>query len=304
MSNNMNNKKENLEILVVDDQESNLVALQAVFSGSGYNLIEATSGAEAISILKNNPNIAVILLDVQMPNMDGFQTATLIKQMEEARDIPIIFITAIYREDPFVRKGYQVGAVDYFSKPFDPEILRMKVAIYAAYRQKSNLLREREMRIRESEELLKAGRKLSAILESLPVGVIIADVNGRVCQTNEEVFRLFKSAGAVESDSYGEVLGWWDHSGQMIKGKDGPLSRALAEGESCQNQVLDITCFDGTSKTILCSASPLRGLDGTIVGAGVVIQDVTEPKRFEKDLEQRILKLISIGVELHQTTHH
>ena len=95
----------------------------------------------------------------------------------------------------------------------------MKGGIYAAFRQKAAVLKERERQIRESEELYKAGRKLSSVLESLPVGVIIADVLGRIHQTNEQVSRIWKSVEPMEADSYGEILGWWDSHGQMIKEK-------------------------------------------------------------------------------------
>lgn len=287
------------KILAVDDSPSNLIALEAVFSGEPFELIEAKSGFEALEYLqKNKDNIAVILLDVQMPEMDGFETARRIKRIEGCAEIPIIFITAVFREDPFILKGYSVGAIDYFSKPFDPDILRTKVGIYAAHQQKSYLLREREKRITETEELLKTGRKLSSILETLPVGVMIADVDGEVFQTNEEVSHILCTDLSAPNDQYGSVMGWWDAEGKMIKQKGGPLERAIVRGQSSHNEIIYIKCLDGTSKTILASATPLRALDGHIVGAGVVIQDITKSKEIEKDLEGKIMNLISLGVEL------
>lgn len=291
------------KILIVDDAPNNLVALQAVFSGLNYQLVEANSGAEALALMVAHDDIALVLLDVQMPEMDGFETAIKMKKLAGYRDIPIIFITAIYREDPFVRRGYESGAIDYFGKPFDPEILKMKVAIYVSHREKELLLKEREKRIRETEELLQTGRKLSSILESLPVGVLIADSEGRICQTNDEVSRILKSMDATTNDNYGELLGWWDENGQLLKDSKGPLIRALT-GVSTHNEMLKITCLDGTHKTINCSASPLMGLNNQIMGAGIIIQDVTESKKIEEDLENRIMKLISLGVEFEQSTPH
>jgi len=288
-----------INVLAVDDQPANLVALEAVL-GSECNVQAAGSGAEAIFILQKRQDIDIVLMDLQMPNMDGFEAASRIKKLDGYQDIPIVFITAIYREEPFIKKGYEVGAIDYFSKPFDPEILKMKVSIYGSFRQKCNVLKERERQIRESEEILKAGRKLSLILENLPVGVMIADGQGRICQTNEIVSRIWKSVEPMESDAYGEILGWWDASGQMIRDKHGPLARAL-QGESSHNEIIQIRTFDGSAKTIRGSASPLRALDGQIMGAVIVIQDVTEPKKIEADLEQRITRLISLGVELEQS---
>ncbi len=288
-------------VLAVDDVPGNLLALEAVLSGE-YNLHLANSGYEAISFLEKRNDIDVILMDLQMPGMDGFEASAQIKKMEGCQDIPIIFITAIYKEDPFIRKGYEVGAVDYFSKPFDPEILRMKVGIYASFRQKAAVLKERERQARESEELLRVGRKLSSALESLPVGVMIADTQGRVFQTNEEITRIFNSVKPMESDTYGEILNWWDANGQWIRNYDGPLARAL-RGESSHNELIHIPTMDGTSKTVVCSASPLRGLDGKIVGAVFVMQDVTESKKIQAALEQRITHFISLGVELEQSSH-
>lgn len=142
-------------LLIVDDKPENLLALEAVLKRD-YYLIYATSGQEALELLKKN-EIDVILLDILMPVMDGYETAKRIKQMPHCQDIPVVFITALYTEDPYIKKGYEAGAVDYFTKPFDPDILKLKIAIYASFRQKNALLMEREKQVRQSEELLKAG---------------------------------------------------------------------------------------------------------------------------------------------------
>jgi CheY-like chemotaxis protein len=289
-------------ILAVDDTPSNLVALEAVLDNE-FELLQASSGRKAIEILGQRTDIAVVLLDVQMPIMDGFETAEHIKKIPGRRDLPIVFITAVYQDDPYVKRGYQVGGVDYFTKPFDPELLRLKMAIYASFHEKEAVLREREQHIRETEELLKAGRKLTAVLESLPVGVLIADTDGRICQTNDEVSRICKATDALDHDAYGELLGWWTAGGNAIKDQDGPLARVLKFGLATHNEKLGIRCFDGTSKTIVASASPLLGLKGQIVGAVVVIKDVTESKEIEEQLEMRVARLVSIGVELEQTVH-
>src|SRR6185437_15339466 len=130
----------------------------------------------------------------------------------------------------FVKRGYAVGGVDYFTKPFDPELLRLKMGIYSAFRQRAAVLREREQHIRETEELLTAGRKLSAVLESLPVGILIADGEGRICQSNDEVARICKASSAIENDDYGELLRWWTSGGDALKRDDSPLARALHAG--------------------------------------------------------------------------
>jgi len=265
-----------------------------------HNVLSATSGPEAIALVQTRP-VNVVLMDVQMPDMDGFETAKRIKQLDAGRDITIIFVTAVYNEDPFVRKGYQSGGIDYFSKPFDPEVLRMKVGIYASHALRIDLLRERERHVQESEELIRVGRKLSTLLESLPVGVMIADPDGRICQATDEVSRIIKVTEPVASDAYGEILGWWDKAGRSIKNSDGPLARALHHGELTHSEPIDIRCFDGSTKKVLVSASPLRGLDGRQVGAVVLLRDVTEARTIEQAMEERVTKLISLGVELEES---
>jgi response regulator RpfG family c-di-GMP phosphodiesterase len=287
-------------ILAVDDKRANLLALDALL-GQEYAMLYANSGAEALSILLKAAEVDLILMDVQMPGLDGFETASRIKKMQQCQDIPIIFITAVYSDDPYIKKGYEVGGIDYFSKPFDPEILKLKVAIYASFRQRADLLRERERHIRESEELLRVGRRLSSVLERLPIGVLIADNEGRICQTTEEVSRIFRSGEQAAHDTYGEILGWWNESGHMIKDAPGPLGAAL-QGEERHSEAVTIRCLDGTEKTILGSAAPLRALDGRIVGAVVLIQDLTEGKRIERDLERRVTRLVALGVELEEST--
>jgi CheY-like chemotaxis protein len=288
------------KVFIVDDKPANHLALAAVLE-ENHELRFASSGPEALEMLERSPDVDVILMDVHMPEMDGFECALRIKKTERMRDIPIIFVTAVYQDDPFVKRGYEVGGIDYFSKPFDPEILRMKVAAYAGLRQREQVVRERELHIRESEELLRVGRKLSALLESLPVGVLMADVDGRICQSTDMAQRILK-ADPSDEDSYGALLGWWDSSGQMIKDENGPLARALRSGETTHSEPLPIRCLDGTTKTILASVSPLHGLDGRIVGAVILIRDVTEAKKIEEDLAQRVTKLIGLGVELEEST--
>src|SRR5690349_17195729 len=114
--------QEKISLLLVDDHPSNLIVLEAVLSDPSYDLVKAHSGQEALDLV-NERDFALILLDVQMPGMDGFETARQIKKLERGKDVPLIFLTAIFKEDPFVRRGYEMGAIDYFGKPFDPEVL-------------------------------------------------------------------------------------------------------------------------------------------------------------------------------------
>jgi len=128
-------------ILLVDDRPENLLALEAILSSLDQTLVRATSGEEALKALLAQ-DFAVILLDVQMPGMDGFETASHIKRRERTRDIPIIFLTAINREPQQAFRGYAAGAVDYLAKPFDPWVLRAKVAVFVDLYLKNRQLKE------------------------------------------------------------------------------------------------------------------------------------------------------------------
>lgn len=132
-------------ILLVDDRPENLLALEAILSSLDQTLVRATSGEEALKALLSE-DFAVILLDVQMPGMDGFETASHIKRRERTRDIPIIFLTAINREPAHAFRGYSAGAVDYLAKPFDPWVLRAKVAVFVElYLKNRQLLEQAEL---------------------------------------------------------------------------------------------------------------------------------------------------------------
>ena len=286
-------------VLVVDDKVANQLALAAVLEDE-CDLVFASSGAEALKALQEQAPLDVVLMDVHMPEMDGFETVKRIKAIDAVRDIPVVFVTAVYQEDPFVKRGYEVGAIDYFSKPFDPEILRVKVAAYASLRMKAELLRQRELHIRESEELLRVGRKIATVLETLPVGILIADVDGRICQATETVADILNYKDQLRTDLYGKMLEWWESTGQLIKDQNAPLARAL-KGENSHGKPMLVQCFDGNVKTVLVSASPLRGLGGKMVGAVVLICDLTEAKQMEASLAQRVASLINVGVELEES---
>jgi CheY-like chemotaxis protein len=122
-------EEEMAKILVVDDRPENLLAIEAVLDRPDLSIITATSGNRALGLVLEH-NFALILLDVQMPEMDGFEVAELIRSSEKTRHIPIIFVTAINKEKAHVFTGYEKGAVDYLFKPLDPAILRSKVNIF------------------------------------------------------------------------------------------------------------------------------------------------------------------------------
>ena len=132
--------KQPCSILLVDDRPENLLALEAVLAPLNQHLVTAQSGEEALRHLLET-DFALILLDVQMPGMDGFETALQIKERPKTKDIPIIFITAISQEPHHALRGYSAGAVDYLFKPFDPWALRTKVGVFTELHNKTTALK-------------------------------------------------------------------------------------------------------------------------------------------------------------------
>ena len=157
-----------VNILLVDDQPANLLALEAMLQGLGQNLIKADSGREALKWLLSH-DFAVILLDVKMPEMDGFETAAMIRERDKSRDTPIIFLTAGDKGHTDAVRGYAVGAVDYLVKPVVPEIVRSKVAVFVELAKRTEQLRRQTDLLRRSEqearELAEARAELVADLE-------------------------------------------------------------------------------------------------------------------------------------------
>jgi two-component system sensor histidine kinase/response regulator len=146
-----------VNILLVDDQPANLIALEAMLQRLGQNIIKAQSGREALKWLLTH-DFAVILLDVKMPEMDGFETAALIRQRDKSRHTPILFLTAADSAQAQAVRGYEVGAVDYLVKPIVPEFVRSKVAVFVELAKKTELLRRQAQLLARSEQ---AARELA-----------------------------------------------------------------------------------------------------------------------------------------------
>lgn len=152
------------KILLVDDREENLIALEAILSSLDQDLVRARSGEEALKALLTD-EYAVILLDVVMPGMDGFETARDIKRRKKTRDLPIIFLTAVNSDPDYAFRGYAAGAVDFISKPFDPWVLRAKVSVFVELHTKNKQLRDQTALLREQAALL---REQATLLKGRP----------------------------------------------------------------------------------------------------------------------------------------
>ncbi|GLV73999.1 response regulator [Streptomyces hygroscopicus] len=174
------------KILLVDDRPENLLALEAILSALDQTLVRASSGEEALKALLTD-DFAVILLDVQMPGMDGFETAAHIKRRERTRDIPIIFLTAINHGPHHTFRGYAAGAVDYISKPFDPWVLRAKVSVFVDLYMKNCQLREQASLLRLQ---LEGGQPATG--DAKESAGLLAELSARLAAVEEQAEALSK----------------------------------------------------------------------------------------------------------------
>ncbi|BAV10031.1 two-component hybrid sensor and regulator [Filimonas lacunae] len=139
-------EKETIKILIVDDRPDNLLSIESILEKENYHIVKAGSGRAALKILLREFDFSLILMDVQMPDMNGFETAALIYQRDKLKNVPIIFITA-HNEDEAIFKGYKVGAVDFIYKPINPELLRVKVGLFVELYQKTQSLQAQETKL-------------------------------------------------------------------------------------------------------------------------------------------------------------
>ncbi|MBX3221130.1 MAG: response regulator [Labilithrix sp.] len=185
-------------ILIVDDEPSNLLALEAILEPLGQRVFRASSGVEALRhALKTE--FCVVLLDVQMPEMDGIETAELLRKRPRTRDLPVIFLTAISKDEGYVTRGYEAGAVDYLFKPYDPDALRTKVATFVELAKKNARMRAQHEALRAGSERALADleerseRRYQDLADSMAQVVWTADAAGNITYHNERWADLARS---------------------------------------------------------------------------------------------------------------
>src|SRR3984885_12406599 len=220
----MVNERENVNILMVDDQPGKLLSYEAILGDLGENLIKAHSAREALDLLLKN-EIAVVLMDVSMPELDGFELADMIRQHPRFQETAIIFISAVHLSDLDRLKAYQRGAVDYISVPVIPELLRAKVSIFAELHRKTRQLealnQELERRVAErteeleskaqallllNRELANKNQELDAIVRTAPDIIFSKQSDGARDYISD---RFYEFTGADPEKAIGH--GWWDY---------------------------------------------------------------------------------------------
>jgi PAS domain S-box-containing protein len=285
-----------IHLLLVDDRRENLLALEASLKPLNYNLICASSGEEALKWVLQR-DFAAILLDVQMPGMNGFETARLIKARERSRHIPILFITAISQAEEHVLGGYAVGAIDYIFKPFHPETLRMKIeGLVAMYKHRAQLKLHSQLlakRTRELEEMNEKLRQMTLVLHKAET------LNRVIVETSTEAILTFDRLGCVQSANRAASV-MLDYTHEELIGMNVlelfPEAHPRREGS-----IRDVfPRFDKTFESVV------RKKDGTTIPAELqigeaeveesplfvcFIRDITERKQLEQERKNHLKRL-------------
>ncbi|WP_153798843.1 response regulator [Foetidibacter luteolus] len=175
------------KILVVDDREDNLFSVETILQKDGYDIIKAPSGRAALRILLQQQDFSLILMDVYMPDMNGFETASLIYKRDSLKEIPIIFITAHNSDEKYIFEGYRMGAVDYIFKPINPDLLRSKVSVFVQLHRQKQVLLLQEKVLRQMNESLKREVEERKISEQK-----VRYLNDQLLQNNQELVEANK----------------------------------------------------------------------------------------------------------------
>ncbi len=285
---------ESAKILLVDDRPDKLVALTAVLSELGQEIICANSGKEALRLVLSH-DFAVILLDVSMPVMDGYEAASLIRKRRKSEDTPIIFITAMSATDNHASKGYSLGAVDYIYAPVIPDILRAKVAVFVDLFNKGRAIRRQSEALRQAAEQ-RADRledRLESLLNRLNVGIFRCTLGGQVISANPAFLRIYGINPAVDPKTLSMSQFYLD------EGERRQLNERLKRDGRVQEWHVHHRCLDGT--WIWCSISNtlLTDGDGTFYIDGL-IEDITVRKQAEAALIAKAEELARSNAELEE----
>ena len=204
---------EKAKILLVDDRAENIVALEAILSSLNQTLVPARSGDAALKALLSD-EFAVILLDVLMPGMDGFETAAHIKRRPKTRDVPIIFLTARNAEPDYAFRSYSAGAVDYIAKPFDPWVLRAKVSVFVDLYMKNRQLSDQATMLRT-----RLGDSLAEV-EAARSGAdpVLAELSARLAAVEDMVTVLSGQADAAPDAAVTESVRQLEHRVARLRG--------------------------------------------------------------------------------------
>jgi PAS domain S-box-containing protein len=295
-----------VKILLVDDTPDNLVSLEAALFGLGQQLVMANSGKEALRHLLND-DFAAILLDVRMPEMDGFETAELIRSRPRSRQTPIIFLTG-YKNEEHLFRGYDLGAVDFLFKPIVPEVLRSKVSVFVELGRSSAKLKEQADTLRKQAEILKKAEvKFRSLLEAAPDAMVMCRESGEIVMVNSQTEVVFRCGrDNLLSRNIRSLVPDWEFQSPSESGLE-TGAMTLQPGEI--GKELSAVREDGSTFPVAISVRPLHTEEGVVITTA--IRDISIRKKNEEQisqlnatLEQRVMErteaLLRSNEELQQ----
>jgi PAS domain S-box-containing protein len=281
------NRYAGFKLLIVDDHAHNLFTLRTLIAAHmDAVVLEATSGQEAIDLTHRHPDIDLIILDVQMPEMDGFQTASMLKLRKRTRDIPIIFLTAAFKSEEFQRRGFAVGAVDYLLKPIEDNLLINKISTYFRLIEKERgLNRVLEQRVAErTAELAEARQYLENIITHMGEALLVLEPSGAIKLTNPAATRMLGYGSAdLQGMSIGDVF---EEEGDEQAGAFmGTWLEALIRTGALSKIEARFIARDGRRVPILFSRTAVKDTEGRISDIICIAKDMTGYVRVEPDTD-------------------
>jgi len=273
------------KLLIVDDHAHNLYTLRTlIVKHLDATVLEAASGREAIDITLEHSDIDLIILDVQMPEMDGFQTASLLKLRKRTRDIPIIFLTAAFKSEEFQQRGFAVGAVDYLLKPIDDNLLINKISTYFRLIHKERSLnRELERKVRErTAQLAEARQYLENILTHMGEALLVLTPEGAIKTANPAAYRMLDyDAGDLIGLSIGDVFE--EEADEQAGAFMGTWLEALIRTGALAKIDARFIAKDGRRVPILFSRTAVKDSSGKITDIICIAKDMTGYVRVDGD---------------------
>jgi PAS domain S-box-containing protein len=265
------------KLLIVDDHAHNLFTLRTLIeSEMDVEVLEATSGQDAIDLTHRHPDIDLIILDVQMPEMDGFETASMLKLRKRTRDIPIIFLTAAFKSEEFQQRGFAVGAVDYLLKPIDDNLLINKISTYFRLIEKERELnRTLEQTVAQrTAELAEARQYLENIITHMGEALLVLDPSGTIKHTNPAAWKML---GYGEGDLRGMSIGdVFEEEGDAEAGAFmGTWLEALIRTGALSRIEARFIARDGRRVPILFSRTAVKDPEGHISDIICIAKDMT-----------------------------
>lgn len=270
-----------VKILLVDDLPENLFALEVILSDENYSCVKANSGNEALKILLHQQDFALILIDVQMPMMDGFETVELIRQIDKLKHVPIIFLTASMDNSVQIFKGYQAGAVDYMIKPLSPEILRAKVAVFVDLHTKNQELLFQAQQLKKLNNDLNAQKLRSdyslSLIEASHDPLFAISPEGKITDMNN-------ASVEVTGIARQELIGtdFFEYFTEPEKALE--VYQKVFEKEFIADSPLILRHKNGKLMHVLFNGAVYKDDKENVLGAAIVARDVTNQKRIETEL--------------------